>query len=238
MKRLRWGWAVLTAALLGYGFYQAMYVAPKEATMGNIQRIFYWHVPAGWNAFLFLFVSFVASIVYLASRRNHPLRAMGADALALASAEMGVVFSTVVLITGPLWARPVWGIWWTWDARLTSMFVLWLIYVSYLLMRRFSTGEQMRALAAVVAIFGFLDTPIVYMSTRWWRTQHPSPVIGGGPDSGLAPKMLTALLWNIAAWMAWGILVTSIRYTVERRRQLAEQRAALRALESTIELTK
>jgi len=238
MKSLRWGWAVLTAALLGYGFYQAMYVAPMEATMGNIQRIFYWHVPAGWNAFLFLFVSFVASIVYLASRRNHPLRAMGADALALASAEMGVIFSTVVLVTGPLWARPVWGIWWTWDARLTSMFVLWLIYVSYLLLRRFAAGEQMRSLAAVVAIFGYLDAPIVYMSTRWWRTQHPSPVIGGGPGSGLAPKMWVALWWNLAAWLAWGILVTSIRYTVERRRQLAEQRAALRALESTLELTK
>ena len=235
MKSLRSGWAVLTAALLGYGFYQAMYVAPMEATMGNIQRIFYWHVPAGWNAFLFLFVSFVASIVYLASRRNHPLRAMGADALALASAEMGVVFSTVVLVTGPLWARPVWGIWWTWDARLTSMFVLWLIYVSYLLLRRFAAGEQMRSLAAVVAIFGYLDVPIVYMSTRWWRTQHPGPVIGGG---GLDPSMWPALLTNMAAWLAWGILLTSLRYTVERRRQLAEQRAALRALESTLELTK
>lgn len=237
MKTFRWTGSILTAGLLAYGFYQAMYVAPTEATMGNIQRIFYWHVPAGWNAFLFLFISFIASIVYLATRRSNPLRAMSADALALASVEMGVVFSTVVLITGPLWARPVWGIWWTWDPRLTSMFVLWLIYVSYLLLRRFAAGGQMQTLAAVLAIFGYLDAPIVYFSTRWWRTQHPSPVIGGGPDSGLAPKMWVALLWNLAAWLAWGILVTSIRYNVERRRQIAEQHAALRALETTIEFT-
>jgi heme exporter protein C len=237
MKTLRWAWLALTAGLLAYGFYQAMYVAPTEATMGDIQRIFYYHFPSAMMAFLFFFISFIASIVYLSTRRSNPLRALSADALALASAEMGVVFCTVVLITGPLWARPVWGIWWTWDERLTSTLVLWLIYVSYLMLRRFAAGPQMQTLAAVLAIFGYLDVPIVYFSTRWWRTQHPSPVIGGGPGSGLDPSMWPAVWWNLAAWLAWGILVTSLRYTIERRRQMAEQHAALRAIETTLEFT-
>ena len=94
-----------------------------------------------------------------------------------------MVFCTVVLITGPLWGRRAWGIWWTWDARLTTTLVLWLIYVSYLLLRRFAAGPQMQTLAAVLGIFGALDVPIVYMSNRWWRTQHPAPVFGG--DAGL-----------------------------------------------------
>lgn len=237
MKILRGAWLTLTAGLLAYGFYQAMYVAPTEATMGDIQRIFYYHFPSAMMAFLFFLVSFIASIVYLTARRSNPLRALSADALALASAEMGVVFCTVVLITGPLWARPVWGIWWTWDERLTSTLVLWLIYVSYLLLRRFAAGPQMQTLAAVLAIFGYLDVPIVYFSTRWWRTQHPSPVIGGGANSGLDPSMWPAVWWNLAAWLAWGILLTGFRYHVERRRQIAEQHAALRALETSLEFT-
>jgi heme exporter protein C len=136
MKWFRWVWLAGTLALLGEAFYQAMYVAPVEATMGNIYRIFYYHVPAAWVTFLFFLINLVASIVYLAVRHRDPLRAMGADALALASAEVGVLFCTAVLMMGMLWARPVWGIWWTWDARLTSTFAMWLIYCSYLLRRR------------------------------------------------------------------------------------------------------
>src|ERR1700694_2863586 len=124
--------AGLTVLLLGYGFYQAMYVAPTESTMGDVQRIFYYHLPSAWVAFLLFFVNFLASVWYLVRRTN------GADALALASAEVGVSFCTIVLITGPIWARPIWGIWWTWDARLTSTLVLWLIYVSYLVLRHYA----------------------------------------------------------------------------------------------------
>lgn len=236
MKPLRWFWLALTAGLLGYGFYQAIYVAPTEATMGDVQRIFYYHVPSAMVSFLFFFSSFLASAVYLAVRRSNPARAQAADAFALAAAEVGVVFCTVVLITGPLWARPVWGIWWAWDARLTTTLVLWLVYTSYLLLRRFAAGPQMQTLAAVLAIFGFADVPIVYMSTRWWRTQHPAPVIGGGEGSGLAPSMAAALWWNVGAWLAWGILVLGLRYAVERRRQLVEEHEALRALESGLEV--
>ncbi len=235
MKALRLFWIPITVALLGYGFYQAIYVAPTEATMGEIQRIFYYHVPSAMVSFLFFFASFVASILYLVSRRQHPSRALAADAIALATAEVGVVFCTVVLITGPLWARPVWGIWWTWDARLTTTLVLWLVYVSYLLLRRFAAGPQMQTLAAVLAIFGYVDVPIVYMSTTWWRTQHPGRVIGGGEGS-LAPAMSTALWWNVLAWLAWGILIVGIRYAVERRKQRVEQHAALRALDNGLEV--
>lgn len=235
MKIFRWVWLALTVALLGYGFYQAIYVVPTEATMGNIQRIFYYHFAAWCSMAVFFAINLGASITYLALRRRNPLGALGADAVALASAEVGVVFCTVGLVTGSLWARPVWGIWWTWDERLTSTLVLWLIYVSYVLLRHFTDGEQMRTLAAVLAIFGYIDVPIVYFSTRWWRTQHPGPVIGGG---GLDPSMWPAVWWNIAAWLAWGLFVAGLRYTLERRRQTVEQRAALHALEATLELTK
>jgi heme exporter protein C len=130
-KWFRWIWLAGTLALSGEAFYQAMYLAPTEATMGDIQRIFYYHFPSAMLTFFFFFISFAASIAYLALRNRDPLRAMNADALALAGAEMGVVFCTAVLIQGPLWARPVWGIWWTWDARLTSTLVMWLIYCSW-----------------------------------------------------------------------------------------------------------
>ena len=178
MKIFRWVWLALTLGLLGYAFYQGMYVAPTEATMGDIQRIFYYHFPSAMMAFLFFFVSFVASIVYLASAVIIP-SGRSPPMLPPWPAEMGIVFCTLVLIQGPLWARPVWGIWWTWDARLTTTLVLWLIYASYLLLRKFADGPQMQTLAAVLAIFGYVDVPIVYYSTRWWRTQHPSPVISG-----------------------------------------------------------
>lgn len=222
---------VLALALLGYGLHVALQVVPTEATMGNIQRIFYYHLPSAFLAFFFFFINFAGSALYLVDRRSRPGRAQAADALALATAEMGVVFCTVVLVTGPLWARPVWGIWWTWDARLTSTLVLWLIYVSYLVLRNFAAGPQMQTLAAVLAIFGWFDVPIVYMSTRWWRTQHPAPVIGGGQNSGLDATMWPAVLWNLAGWLAWGLFVASLRYAAERRRQFHEQATALAALE-------
>jgi heme exporter protein C len=131
-----------------------------------------------------------------------------------------------------LWAKPVWGIWWTWDPRLTSTFVLWLIYVSYLMLRRLSTTDQAPTLAAVLAVFGFVDVPIVYMSIRWWRTQHPQPVIFGEQgSSGLDPRMWPALLINLAAFLCYGALVFWIRYKLERARQNLRHAQALHTLE-------
>ena len=215
---------VITLLLLAFGFYQAIFAAPTEQTMGDIQRIFYYHLPSWWAAFILYFVNFIASIVYL--RRRTP----GSDALALATAEMGIVFSAVGLTTGPLWAKPVWGIWWTWDARLTTALILFLIYVSYLMLRRFSEGDQTPTIAAAFAIFGFLDVPIVYMSIRWWRTQHPQPVIGGGPNSGLDPAMRLPLYSNLLAFLAFAALVVWFRYSVAMAERRIEQEEANRAL--------
>lgn len=232
MKKLAIGlYAAATVALLVWGYYQAIFVAPDEATMHEVQRIFYYHVPSAMSAFLFFAISLIGSVGFLGSRRNHSEIAQRFDALALAGAEVGVVFCSVVLVTGPIWGRRAWGIWWTWDARLTTTLILWLIYVSYLLLRRFAAGPQVQTLAAVLGIFGAIDVPIVYMANRWWRTQHPSPVFFGGPDSGISPKMLAAFLWNIAAWIAWGVLILGFRYYVERQSQKALAHEAQEALD-------
>ena len=214
MKNIFIAFVVFTVGLLAFSTYQALFVAPTEQTMGEVQRIFYYHVPSAWTAGVCFFVNFLASVVYLWKRN------LASDALAAASAEVGVMFCTIVLITGPIWARPVWGIWWTWDARLTTTLVLWLIYVSYLVLRRFSAGGQTQVLAAALAIFGFVDVPIVYMSIRWFRTQHPSPVMGGGENSGLDPAMLHAFFWNLAAFTCVGIVLMVVRY----RLQMLEER--------------
>ena len=151
-----------------------------------------------------------------------------ADAVAVAAAEIGVVFCTVVLVTGPLWARPVWGIWWTWDVRLTSTLVLWLIYVSYLVLRRFSSGGQTPVLAAALAVFGALDVPLVYFSIWFFRTQHPQPVVGGG--GSIDPRMLHVWMLNWAAFLCFGVLVFWQRYRLEVMQQEVEETQALEAL--------
>src|SRR5215471_2336385 len=277
---------VLTAFFLSYALYLAMLVAPREQTMGDVQRIFYYHVPSAWTAFLLFFINFIGSIQYLV--RRNPVSdkvanwtiitlavlcciggvmvavvpdlkaalpegtepsAIGTtgviiaiayfvirkyfnidavDALAVTTAEVGVVFCTVVLVTGPLWARPVWGIWWTWDVRLTSTLVLWLIYVSYLVLRRFSTSSQTPVLAAALAVFGALDVPLVYFSIWYFRTQHPSPVIGGG--GSLDPRMAHVLLINWAAFLCLAWLVCWTRYRLEVAQRGVHEAEALESL--------
>jgi heme exporter protein C len=214
--------AIVTALLLSFGLYEALIAAPTERTMGDVQRIFYYHVPSAWTAFLLFLINFVASVTYLI-RRNAK-----ADILALVSAEVGVVFCTVVLVTGPIWARPVWGIWWTWDLRLTLTLVLWLIYVSYLMLRRFSTSSQTPVLAAVLAIFGALDVPLVYFSIWFFRTQHPSPVIGDG--GSLDPRMLHVLLINWAAFLCLAWLVCWTRYRLEVVQREIDEAQSLESL--------
>ena|SRR5438874_8185555 len=222
--------AIVVAILLSYALHQALDVAPTEASMGNVQRIFYYHVSSFFAAFVMFGVNLLASMFYLL--RRHTSAALAADAVAMSAAELGVIFCSVGLMAGMLWAKPVWGIWWTWDPRLTSTFVLWLIYVSYLMLRRLSEGDQAPTLAAALAIFGFVDVPIVYMSIRWWRTQHPQPVIfGERGQSGLDPAMLTALLVNIAAFLCYGALVFWVRYKLERARQALREAQAIRSLE-------
>jgi heme exporter protein C len=222
MKRVFPILAVLTAALLSYALYEALVAAPTEQTMGDVQRIFYYHVPSAWTAFILFFVNFFASVVYLVRRIAK------ADIVALVTAEVGVVFCSVVLVTGPIWARPVWGIWWTWDLRLTLTLVLWLIYVSYLVLRRFSSGGQTPLLAAVLAVFGALDVPLVYFSIWFFRTQHPQPVIGGG--GSIDPRMLHVLLINWAAFSCFAALVCWSRYKLEVLRREVDETQALEGL--------
>lgn len=235
MKRTLQFGLPIALVILAVGFYQAIFVAPTEATMGEVQRIFYYHVPSAIMALLFPYVNFAASAAYLLIRRSNPLRAQAADALALAAAEVTLVFASIGLATGMLWGRAAWGIWWTWDARLTSFLMLWLLYVSYLLLRRFTAGGQTQTLAAVLSVFAAIDVPIVYMSIRWWRTQHPSPVFFGGPDTGIDPHMMPAFVLNVAGWFAWGVLLVTLRYQLQRKRQRIEQDVTLRALETTLQ---
>ena len=151
------------------------------------------------------------------------------DVLAVTSAEVGVVFCTIVLITGPLWARPVWGIWWApGDIRLTSTLVLWLIYVSYLVLRRFSNSTQTQMLAAALAVFGALDVPLVYLSIWFFRTQHPQPVIGGG--GSMDPRMLHVLLFSWLAFLLFGFLVCWSRFRLEILKREVEAAHAMESL--------
>jgi heme exporter protein C len=222
MKRVFPILAVLTAALLSYALYEALVAAPTEQTMGDVQRIFYYHVPSAWTAFILFFINFFASIAYLIWRNTK------ADIVALVTAEVGVIFCTVVLVTGPIWARPVWGIWWTWDLRLTLTLVLWLIYVSYLVLRKFSSSGQTPLLAAVLAVFGALDVPLVYFSIWFFRTQHPQPVVGGG--GSIDPRMLHVLLINWLAFSCFAALVCWSRYRLEVLHREVEETLALEAL--------
>jgi len=229
-------WLALTLAAIAYATRLALVVAPTEATMGNVQRIFYYHVPTSMLSLLFPYVNLVASLFYLYWRRRDPLRALAADAVAIAAAEVTVVYSSLCLLTGMLWGRAAWGIWWTWDARLTSMLLLWLLYVSYLMLRKLSSTGQTQTLAAVLSVFAAIDVPIVYMSIQWWRTQHPAPVFFGGPDSGIDPSMRPAFGWNVLGWAMWGVFLLIFRYALERRRQESEQEAALKAIEAPLEM--
>lgn len=166
--------------------------APEERSMGHVQRIFYFHVPSAWVSFLAFFVVFVASIGYLWKRERKY------DMAANSAAEIGVLFSSLVLVTGPIWARPVWNTWWEWTPRLTLFMVLWFIFIAYLMLRNFVEGEEKSArFCAVFGIVGFVDVPIVYMSIRLWRDIHPSPVIAGGEGSGLHPDMKIAFYFSL-----------------------------------------
>jgi heme exporter protein C len=151
------------------------------------------------------------------------------DMLAVTSAEVGVVFCTIVLVTGPIWARPVWGIWWApGDIRLTSTLVLWLIYVSYLVLRRFSNSAQTQMLAAALAVFGALDVPLVYFSIWFFRTQHPQPVIGGG--GSMDPRMLHVLLISWMAFLCFAFLVCWSRFRLELLQREIEEGHAMQSL--------
>ncbi len=200
--KLNRGLLGLALALMIAALYLVFRYVPTEATMGVVQRIFYFHVPVAWTAFLVMGIVFVGSIGYLWKRDRKW------DVLAHAAAEVGLVFTTLVLITGSIWAKPIWGAWWVWEPRLTTALVLWLIYVAYLLVRGYAAQESRAArFAAVVGIIGSLDVPVVALSITLWRTQHPAPLIFEG---GLAPSMLLTLMVCLAAFTVLFVLLLRI----------------------------
>lgn len=205
-------------ALVIAAAYGAFYVAPEERTMGLIQRIFYLHVASAWAGFTAFFICFIANLLYIWKRGEK------FDWLSVSSAEVGLTFTTIVLITGPIWAHPVWGIWWTWDARLTSTFVLWLLYASFLVLRTLIEESDRRALlSSLFGVFAFLDVPLVFGAIRWWRTQHPSPVILGGANSGLDPTMKKVLLFSALAMHVLMALLIVQRYALEKLRSEVQE---------------
>lgn len=212
--------------LVGAAAYASFYIAPTERTMGLIQRIFYFHAASAWAGMTAFCVCFVANLLYVWRRQQNW------DSLAVSAAEVGLAFITVVLITGPIWAKPAWGIYWTWDARLTSTFVLWLLYISYLLLRTLIEEPDRRALlSALFGIFAFVDVPIVFGAIRWWRTQHPAPVIMGGPGSGLEPTMRKVFYFSVLAMHALMVLLVVERYRLEKlRTELDDVRREAEAL--------
>ncbi len=182
---------ILALLAMVVGSYVGLAVVPADAAQGNVQRLMYVHVPAAWLAFLAFFVVFVMSVLYLIQRDERW------DRVAASSAEIGVMFTVVTLLLGMMWGKPTWGVYWTWDPRLTTTAILLAIYVGYGALRSFADdGEKRARWSAIVGVIGFANVPIVYMSVTWWRTLHQPP---SSPRS-VAPDILWTLMLNLAAF--------------------------------------
>jgi len=195
----------LTYVLMLLALYAIFLYAPVEKTMGVVQKIFYIHVPAAFLAYLAFFITFIASIFYL--YRKDPKW----DTVAHCAVETGVIFCTIVLITGPIWAKPVWNVWWTWDPRLTTTLILWFTYVAYLMLRRSVKENQRANLSAVFGIIGFINVPITFFSIRLWRTIHPVIITSRGLNMSW-PMKLSLIITVIAfCFLFISLLVSRIR---------------------------
>jgi heme exporter protein C len=205
---------VLSGLLLAWNLHTMFLKVPDEANQGAIFRIIYFHVPAAITSFTGFFVAMFAGVGYLASKD------LRLDAVAAAITEVSLAFATITLITGSIWGRIIWGLWWTWDPRLTSYFVCWLMYVGYLMLRRAIDEPNTRArMSAVLSIFACIDIVIVWKSIEWFRTQHPGPVLSIRNGGGMAPGMEAPIWWNLLA-----LLMLSASLILIRMRQEAMQR--------------
>src|SRR5579863_2483578 len=214
--------AGVCAVILSLDLYKILLVLPNEKDQGAIYRIIYFHVPSIITGFTGFFVALVASGMYLATRN------LKYDAFAAAVTEVSLAFATVVLATGSIWGRIIWGIWWTWDARLTSMLVCWLIYAGYMMLRRAIEEPTERArLSAVVSIFGCVDIFIVWKSIEWFRTQHPGPVLSVRDGGGMAPGMEGPIYWNWLALMCLAAILVMVRM---RQEDMSRQIDSLRRM--------
>ena len=208
----------LAAALLVRNLYVMLVKLPDEMYQGAIYRIIFFHVPAAWTAFLGFFVALVGSALYLATKN------LRQDALAVAATEVSLAFGAANLITGMIWGRIIWGIWWTWDPRLTSMLVCVLLYAGYLMLRGAMEDPTARARAsAVLSILAFVDVPIVFFSIRWWRTQHPQPVVYGAGK--MDPAMMNMLFLNWVPVLLLAVVMVMVRL---RQEEMGREVDALR----------
>ena len=183
-----WGFTLLMLLALSV----IVYYAPVERTMGLVQKVFYFHMASAWVGLVAHTVVFAASILYLWKRSG------GSDRLARASAEIGTVFISCTLLTGPLWAYPIWNTWWTWDPRLTTTLVLWFMYAAYIALHGGGASEARKRLAAVYGIICFINVPLVFFSTRWWRSIHP--VVISSEGIALTPKMRVAMFVSVGVF--------------------------------------
>lgn len=197
---------VVAIGLFGYAPFLIVN-APYEATMGLVQKIFYFHVSTAITMFVAAFTCGIASAIFLFGRRP------GADRVAVAAAELTVLLGLIVLVSGPLWARKAWGVWWQWDARLTSTLVMWLVFQAYLLLRKYG-GPGSEKLSAAVGLFGAALVPFVYWSVNVWRTVHPTTNV----VPTLAPSMRGPFLWSVAAFLVLYVLLLAVRTALEARR--------------------
>ena len=212
-------WGLTTLAFAGMVYAIFVYV-PTEKQEGIVQRIMYYHIPSAWLSFFAFFIVFLSSILYLWKREREW------DVYAHSSAEIGVVFCSLVLITGPIWAKPIWGTWWVWDARLTSTLVLWLIYIAYIMLRQQSDAGSMRArYSAVIGIAGFLNIPIIHFSVLWWRTFHPKPkmITPEGFGAGMDNSMVMTLIISLGAFTLLYLLLMGQRVRIEKMKDEIDQ---------------
>jgi heme exporter protein C len=207
----------LTGVLIAIQLYMSFFYAPTEKFMGHIQRIMYFHVPSAFVGFAAFTIVFAAGIMYLSTKNENW------DYLALSAAEIGVVFTTFVLITGSLWARPVWNAWWVWDdPRLVTSLILWFIYIAYLMIRSSVKGnERHRKFAAIFGIIGFIDVPLVYFSVKWWRTIHPKVIDEQGVH--MPPEMAQTLFFSIIAFQFLFVTLLLYRFVIEKQKEKASE---------------
>ena len=199
----------LALITIAFGLYWALVQAPRDALQGDVQRIMYLHLPSILTAYLSFFLVFIGSCLYLWKREKRD------DNLAHSAAELGVLFTALTIIEGSIWGKPTWGVWWTWDARLTLTAILLLIYSGYLMLRSLIDDEDRAALsAAILGIIGFLDIPLIHMSVYWWRTLHQPPSIlrpDKLPWENVHPAMLTALAINFVGFLLLYFYLLSLR---------------------------
>jgi heme exporter protein C len=224
MKRLN-GLAVTVLGLAGLvNLYLALIWSPPEQKMGNLVRIMYFHVSSAWIAFLAFFVTFLFSVLFLVKRK------LSFDRVAVSSAEIGIVYTTLTLVTGSLWAKPIWNTWWTWDPRLTTTLILWFLYVAYLLLRGTIDGLERRArISAIYAIIAFVDVPIIHFAVEWWRSIHPQVIDQTGFN--MPGSMVFTLMFGFLVFVLIYILLLYVREGQERQRlQLFDIRESMREL--------